>query len=193
MPRFPCPTSRWTAVRLRTTSSCNSRPISSASRCCARKWPTPLRAGPPSSRGLRSDTGRTRTISGMPSPSTARSARRLTAQPRIGYTRAGVGGGPCPRLGRARIGQGMPFEAATQRTMYFIGVTTGRSSIMKVFPAWSDHLGLGAVMRGIDFLPTRSRALSRGRFVYQERSALAGRAGDHAQGQSPQGFARAIR
>jgi len=34
--------------------------------------------------------------------------------------------------------------------MYFIGVTTTKSSIMKVFPAWSDALGLGAVITGID-------------------------------------------
>ena len=41
---------------------------------------------------------------------------------------------------------------ATQPTLYFIGVSTGQSSIMRVFPAWVDHLGLGdAVIRGIDF------------------------------------------
>ncbi|MCB1329198.1 MAG: shikimate dehydrogenase [Maritimibacter sp.] len=45
------------------------------------------------------------------------------------------------------------YTAATERTMYFIGVTTGKSSIMKVFPAWAEHLGLNAVMRGIDFPP----------------------------------------
>lgn len=37
--------------------------------------------------------------------------------------------------------------------MYFIGVTTGNSSIMKVFPAWAAHLGLDAVIRGLDFPP----------------------------------------
>ena len=43
------------------------------------------------------------------------------------------------------------FEPAARPTMYFIGVTTGKSSIMQVFPAWAAHLGLGAVaMRGID-------------------------------------------
>lgn len=52
----------------------------------------------------------------------------------------------------------MPYQPAAQRTMYFIGVTTGKSSIMKVFPAWSDHLGLGAVMRGIDFPPNADPA-----------------------------------
>jgi shikimate 5-dehydrogenase len=43
------------------------------------------------------------------------------------------------------------FEPATRPTMYFIGVTTGKSSIMRVFPRWADHLGLGPVaIRGID-------------------------------------------
>ena len=41
-------------------------------------------------------------------------------------------------------------EPATQRTMYFIGVTTGQSSIMKVFPRWADVLGIDAVIKGID-------------------------------------------
>jgi shikimate 5-dehydrogenase len=35
-------------------------------------------------------------------------------------------------------------------TMYFIGVTTGKSSIMKVFPKWSEVLGLGAEIVGYD-------------------------------------------
>jgi len=44
------------------------------------------------------------------------------------------------------------FEPATNPTLYFIGVTTGKSSIMKVFPAWADYLGLkGAAIKGIDF------------------------------------------
>lgn len=41
-------------------------------------------------------------------------------------------------------------EAATQPTLYFIGVTTGKSSIMKVFPAWAEAMGLDAVIKGID-------------------------------------------
>ena len=32
---------------------------------------------------------------------------------------------------------------ATVPTFYFIGVTTGKSSIMKIFPQWAKHLGLG--------------------------------------------------
>jgi shikimate 5-dehydrogenase len=44
------------------------------------------------------------------------------------------------------------YQPATQPTLYFIGVTTAKSSIMKVFPAWADYLGLkGATIKGIDF------------------------------------------
>ncbi|CAG9222711.1 Shikimate 5-dehydrogenase [Paraburkholderia tropica] len=46
----------------------------------------------------------------------------------------------------------MSYTAATKPTFYFIGVTTAQSSIMRVFPAWARHLGLGDVeMKGIDF------------------------------------------
>lgn len=41
-------------------------------------------------------------------------------------------------------------EPATEQTMYFIGVTTGQSSIMKVFPRWAEVLGIDAVIKGID-------------------------------------------
>lgn len=42
-------------------------------------------------------------------------------------------------------------EKATRPTMYFIGVTTQKSSIMKVFPLWAEALGLGdAAIRGVD-------------------------------------------
>ncbi|MGE5494281.1 MAG: shikimate dehydrogenase family protein [Burkholderiales bacterium] len=44
----------------------------------------------------------------------------------------------------------MELKKATQPTMYFIGVTTTKSSIMKVFPEWAQALGLNAVMKGID-------------------------------------------
>lgn len=48
----------------------------------------------------------------------------------------------------------MAYEPASKPTFYFIGVTTGKSSIMKVFPRWAEHLGLGDVaMRGVDFIP----------------------------------------
>ncbi len=39
---------------------------------------------------------------------------------------------------------------ATRPTMYFVGVTTGKSSIMNVFPRWAEALGLDAVLVGID-------------------------------------------
>ena len=46
------------------------------------------------------------------------------------------------------------YEKATQPTIYFIGVTTGKSSIMKVFPRWAKALNLkDAIIRGIDFKP----------------------------------------
>ncbi|MDO4522117.1 MAG: shikimate dehydrogenase [Eubacteriales bacterium] len=49
------------------------------------------------------------------------------------------------------------YEKATQPTMYFIGVTTGKSSIMKVFPKWAAALELkDAVIKGIDFKPHSS-------------------------------------
>lgn len=34
--------------------------------------------------------------------------------------------------------------------MYFIGVTTGQSSIMKIFPIWAKALGIDACIKGID-------------------------------------------
>ena len=42
------------------------------------------------------------------------------------------------------------LEQAAEPTMYFIGVTTGSSSIMRVFPAWAQHLGIEARIAGID-------------------------------------------
>jgi len=46
----------------------------------------------------------------------------------------------------------MSYAPATQPTFYFIGVTTGKSSIMRVFPAWAKHFGLkDAVIKGLDF------------------------------------------
>ena len=42
-------------------------------------------------------------------------------------------------------------RAATKPTLHFIGVSTGQSSIMTVFPAWAEALGLGAcAINGID-------------------------------------------
>ena len=51
----------------------------------------------------------------------------------------------------------MIYQPAQRPTFYFIGVTTAQSSIMRVFPAWAKHLGLGDVeMKGIDFEPHSS-------------------------------------
>ena len=45
----------------------------------------------------------------------------------------------------------MNLIPAIQPTMYFIGVTTGSSSIMRVFPEWAAALGLkDTVIQGID-------------------------------------------
>jgi len=47
--------------------------------------------------------------------------------------------------------QQYPLITQPQPTMYFIGVTTGKSSINKVFPLWMDALGRPeVVLRGID-------------------------------------------
>jgi shikimate 5-dehydrogenase len=66
----------------------------------------------------------------------------------------------------------MTYQPAERRTMYFIGVTTGKSSIMKVFPAWSDHLGLDAVMKGIDFAPNSDPAAYREAVAFIKRDPL---------------------
>lgn len=43
------------------------------------------------------------------------------------------------------------YLPAEKPTFYFIGVSTGKSSIMRVFPAWAKFLGLGEVaIKGID-------------------------------------------
>jgi shikimate 5-dehydrogenase len=45
-----------------------------------------------------------------------------------------------------------PYPPADKPTMYFIGVTTHQSSIMKVFPRWAEYLGLGDVaIQGMNF------------------------------------------
>ncbi|MEE8441736.1 MAG: shikimate dehydrogenase [Spirochaetia bacterium] len=45
------------------------------------------------------------------------------------------------------------YRPKSRQTFYFIGVTTSRSSIMKVFPLWAEHLKLDAVIEGFDFVP----------------------------------------
>lgn len=53
------------------------------------------------------------------------------------------------------------YTPAQKRTMYFIGVTTGKSSIMKVFPKWAEYLKLNAEIKGFDFAPHSSPELYR--------------------------------
>ncbi|WP_238625908.1 shikimate dehydrogenase family protein [Aggregatilinea lenta] len=48
------------------------------------------------------------------------------------------------------VGQSHVLVKREGPTMYFVGVTTGKSSIMKVFPKWSDILGLNAQIVGYD-------------------------------------------
>ena len=46
----------------------------------------------------------------------------------------------------------MNLDPSTKPTIVFIGVTTGNSSINKVFPRWAAQLGLGdCELRGLDF------------------------------------------
>jgi shikimate 5-dehydrogenase len=67
----------------------------------------------------------------------------------------------------------MSFVPATRPTFYFIGVTTAKSSIMKVFPEWARHLGLGDVeMKGIDFVPHDSPERYREAVAFLKRDPL---------------------
>lgn len=44
-----------------------------------------------------------------------------------------------------------PLSPADRPTMYFVGVSTGQSSIMQIFPRWAEFLGLGeSILRGVD-------------------------------------------
>lgn len=46
------------------------------------------------------------------------------------------------------------YTPASKPTLHFIGVTTGQSSIMQIFPEWARALQLGdCAIRGIDFVP----------------------------------------
>lgn len=46
-----------------------------------------------------------------------------------------------------------PPPPCTRPTIYFVGVTTRQSSIMKVFPRWAEILGIEADIRGYDAVP----------------------------------------
>lgn len=65
------------------------------------------------------------------------------------------------------------YEAAKQPTIYFIGVTTGNSSIMKVFPKWAEELGLkDTVIKGMDFPLHASAACYREAVEFIRRDPL---------------------
>ena len=66
------------------------------------------------------------------------------------------------------------YQPAEVPTMYFIGVTTGKSSIMRVFPAWMSELGMDAVIRGIDFEPRSAASAYREavQFIKEDRLSL---------------------
>jgi len=50
-----------------------------------------------------------------------------------------------------KTSQPYPIVTKSVPTFYFIGVTTRKSSIMKVFPLWAEELGCPeVVMEGID-------------------------------------------
>ena len=68
-------------------------------------------------------------------------------------------------------------------TFYFIGVTTGKSSIMKVFPLWMDVLGRPEViMEGIDHrIHDAAGGVSGQRGPNKKRSIIAGGLGHHPQ------------
>ena len=52
----------------------------------------------------------------------------------------------------APLGPDTAYPPASKPTMYFIGVTTHNSSIMRVFPHWAKYLDLGDVaLQGINF------------------------------------------
>lgn len=59
-----------------------------------------------------------------------------------------------------------------RRTIRGIGVTTGKSPIMKVFPAWSDQLGLKTLMSGINFAPNRDFSAYRGAVEFTKTDFL---------------------
>ncbi len=65
------------------------------------------------------------------------------------------------------------YTPADKPTMYFIGVTTAKSSIMRVFPEWARYLKLGdCQLKGIDFKPHDEPALYREAVDFIRRDPL---------------------
>jgi shikimate dehydrogenase len=54
-----------------------------------------------------------------------------------------------------------PPPPCERPTLYFVGVSTGNSSIMRVFPRWADILGIDADIRGFDAPPRAERDVYR--------------------------------
>ncbi len=72
------------------------------------------------------------------------------------------------------------YKAATQPTIYFIGVTTGSSSIMKVFPKWAEEVRAERYCykrNGFSFACV-SGILQKGSCIYQERPSFSGSTGN---------------
>ena len=66
------------------------------------------------------------------------------------------------------------YSAATAPTLFFFGVTTAKSSIMNVFPAWAKRLGLkDAVIKGVDFPLHAPAADYRAAVAFVKRDPLA--------------------
>jgi shikimate 5-dehydrogenase len=65
------------------------------------------------------------------------------------------------------------YEPAGRPTMYFIGVSTAQSSIMKVFPRWAEFLGIAdAELKGIDFPLNADAAAYRAAVEFIKRDPL---------------------
>ena len=80
-------------------------------------------------------------------------AKRLSTYEKRNFSNAErhCGGGVKKWLTQSPRQQRLIFLKPRSPTLYFIGVTTGKSSIMNVFPRWAEFLKLGDVrIQGID-------------------------------------------
>lgn len=77
---------------------------------------------------------------------------------------------------RTRTSMAIDFVPPQVPTFYFVGMTTARSSIMKVFPAWMEHLDLQVPIVGVDCAwhddPARYRDVVA--FIKEHPNALGG-------------------
>jgi hypothetical protein len=88
-----------------------------------------------------------------------------------------------------------PVVKKTVPTLYFIGVTTTKSSIVKVFPLWMEVLGRPEiVLEGVDCkIHDEPGSLPAGRCPDQVRSAVNWSAGNNPQNRSADRGARHVR